>query len=110
MVIGARLNFSLAPLQAISGVLLHRTPPHISWLGMSSEHLAPHVKYSLAKYVDKGEDAWTQQPELSCTLPGSDGTAVRSAQRHLMLLWMHAPTRGGRFRRWQTPNPTRSWC
>lgn len=40
---------------------------------MSSEHLAPYVKYSLAKYVDKGEDAWTQQPELSCTLPGRDG-------------------------------------
>lgn len=42
---------------------------------MADEQLAPHVKYSLAKYVDKGEDAWVQQPALECTLAGASGAA-----------------------------------
>jgi hypothetical protein len=78
-------GLSMLPrMQAGSG-LLHCTAVHHTELGMSSEGLAPHIKYSLAKYVDKGEDAWTQQPELKCTLPGSEGgRLVATCHRHMV--------------------------
>lgn len=47
-------------------------------LGMSAEELTPHIKYSLAKYVDKGEDAWVQQPGLDCALAGNAGALALS--------------------------------
>ena len=30
----------------------------------------PYIKYSLGKFVDKGEDAWMQQPSVVAPLPG----------------------------------------
>lgn len=30
----------------------------------------PYIKYSLGKFVDKGEDAWMQQPAVVAPLPG----------------------------------------
>ena len=37
----------------------------------------PVIKYSLAKYVDKGEDAWTQQPAAEAALGGTAGAHAR---------------------------------
>lgn len=36
----------------------------------------PTIKYSLAKYLDKGEDAWTQQPAATLALDGSQGACL----------------------------------
>ena len=38
----------------------------------------PVIKYSLAKYLDKGEDAWTQQPAADATLNKAEGTCWSS--------------------------------
>ena len=41
---------------------------------MAEGGLAPHeIKYALGKYVDKGEDAWMQQPAAECSLLGAAG-------------------------------------
>lgn len=56
---------------------------HLELLGMAAEELTPHVKYSLAKYVDKGEDAWVQQPGLECTLPGNAGALCHHLRQSL---------------------------
>eukprot|EP00208_Stichococcus_sp_RCC1054_P003755 CAMPEP_0206138556 /NCGR_PEP_ID=MMETSP1473-20131121/3407_1 /ASSEMBLY_ACC=CAM_ASM_001109 /TAXON_ID=1461547 /ORGANISM="Stichococcus sp, Strain RCC1054" /LENGTH=535 /DNA_ID=CAMNT_0053532023 /DNA_START=78 /DNA_END=1682 /DNA_ORIENTATION=- len=40
------------------------------------EALEPIIKYALAKYVDKGEDAWTQQPAAEATL-GDENEAIK---------------------------------
>lgn len=37
------------------------------------------IKYSLGKYLDKGEDAWAQQPSSECTLAGAAGENMRGA-------------------------------
>lgn len=52
------------------------------------EAIEPVIKYSLAKYVDKGEDAWTQQPAAEAALGGTAGAGAppNSAARHA---WMH---------------------
>lgn len=40
------------------------------------EALEPIIKYALAKYVDKGEDAWTQQPAAEATLGDENGATT----------------------------------
>ncbi len=47
------------------------------------------IKYSLGKFLDKGEDAWAQQPSSECTLAGTAGEDMCGAVVSVKLLNAH---------------------
>ena len=48
--------------------------------GVSDRTAEPHVRFSLGKYVDKGEDAWLEKP-ANTTKPVTTDQGLRLATR-----------------------------